>query len=116
MADLIRIGYWRSDVSPDLPHPRGLVDESWASDGRDLVVAYLRGGLPVLHAVGFSPCRMCDLAANGSADLTDGNFLWPEGLAHYVEHHDVRLPAEFERHAVARREALEADAIRSRCG
>lgn len=32
---------------------------------------------------------------NGSAELTDGkHFVWPQGLAHYVEAHDVRLPDE----------------------
>jgi hypothetical protein len=33
----------------------------------------------------------------GSRCLTDGLWVWPEGLAHYVEHHDVYLPAEFLR-------------------
>lgn len=36
----------------------------------------------------------------GSADLSDGTYLWPEGLAHYVEKHHVRLPAEFVKHVL----------------
>lgn len=45
-------------------------------------------------AAGTSLCRICG-QANGSAELTHGvRFVWPEGLAHYVEAHDVRLPAE----------------------
>ena len=32
---------------------------------------------------------------NGDSELTDGVFVWPEGLAHYVAVHDVRLPEEF---------------------
>ena len=31
----------------------------------------------------------------GSSDLTDGVWLWPEGLAHYVEVHGLPLPEEF---------------------
>ena len=31
----------------------------------------------------------------GSHCLTDGAWVWPEGLTHYVECHDVRLPGEF---------------------
>ncbi|HEY1188039.1 MAG TPA: hypothetical protein VGE74_10300 [Gemmata sp.] len=31
----------------------------------------------------------------GGRDLTDGVWMWPEGLAHYVECHAVRLPDEF---------------------
>ena len=35
----------------------------------------------------------------GCTELTDGVWVWPVGLAHYVEHHDVRLPDEFAAHA-----------------
>jgi hypothetical protein len=38
----------------------------------------------------------------GSSDLTDGTWLWPEGLAHYVRKHDVVLPEEFIAHVVSR--------------
>jgi hypothetical protein len=31
----------------------------------------------------------------GSWDLTDGQWVWPEGLAHCVEKHWVCLPDEF---------------------
>jgi hypothetical protein len=34
----------------------------------------------------------------GSTDRNDGTFVWPEGLLHYVERHDVRLPAAFVAH------------------
>jgi hypothetical protein len=34
----------------------------------------------------------------GSYDFTDGVWVWPEGLSHYVEIHCVRLPAEFIDH------------------
>jgi hypothetical protein len=30
--------------------------------------------------------------------MTDGVYCWPEGLAHYINEHDVRLPAEFVAH------------------
>ena len=31
----------------------------------------------------------------GTTDHLDGEWIWPAGLAHYVEHHAVRLPDEF---------------------
>ncbi|TCJ30784.1 hypothetical protein [Nocardioides jejuensis] len=114
MTNLVRVGYWRSALEPDLPHPSSYVDLAWNEEECNVVVDYLRGGLPVLHMLGFSPCRMCDLAQNGSAELTDGAYLWPEGLAHYVERHRVRLPGEFERHVLQRWETLEAAAVASR--
>lgn len=112
MTSLIRVGYWRSEYETTLPDPREHLDETWDGDERELVVAYLRGGLPVLHMMGFSPCRICD-SANGNAELTDGSYLWPEGLTHYVEHHGVRLPREFERHVLDRWESLEVAAFRA---
>ena len=38
----------------------------------------------------------------GHRDRSDGTWVWPDGLAHYVAAHDVRLPARFVRHALAR--------------
>ena len=56
---------------------------------------------PVLAVqMGYSLCRFCR-CTNGSAALRDGAWIWPEGLAHYVDVHDVVLPAEFVKHAVA---------------
>jgi len=34
----------------------------------------------------------------GSKELTDGVFVWPEGLHHYVSRYNVVLPEEFVEH------------------
>lgn len=112
VTDLILIGYWQSEREPLLPDPHRLVDQSWDRDERDLVVGYLRGGLAVVHMMGWSPCRMCSWQQNGASELTDGTYLWPEGLAHYVADHGVRLPDEFVHHAVSRFGDLESAAVR----
>ena len=39
---------------------------------------------------------------NGCLELCDDMWCWPEGLAHYVEVHEIRLPDEFVAHAAAR--------------
>jgi hypothetical protein len=47
--------------------------------------------------LGYSFCRLdCGLSSQlmGTRDLTDGEWVWPEGFAHYVEHHSVRPPAD----------------------
>ena len=31
----------------------------------------------------------------GCSDLTDGVWVWPEGLVHYIEAHELVLPEEF---------------------
>ena len=33
----------------------------------------------------------------GSRCLTDGEWVWPEGLEHYIEVHSVLLPEDFAR-------------------
>lgn len=102
MEPLIRIGYWWSEREPFLPHPERFVDDDLDADGRDLVVDYLHGGLVTTYWMGYSTCRICGLERNGTSDLSDGTYLWPEGLAHYVEAHNVRLPNEFVEHATSR--------------
>ncbi|WP_438027423.1 hypothetical protein [Sorangium sp. So ce233] len=102
MLELRRIGYWRSTAEPLWPDPAWFVDENWASSERTRVLAYLRDGVILWVAGGHSWCRFrCGTHACGSAELSDGRFLWPEGLAHYVEGHGVRLPDEFVERALA---------------
>jgi hypothetical protein len=48
---------------------------------------------------GFSTCRFGCAGAVGSRELTDGVWLWPEGLGHYVETHAICLPDDFLAHA-----------------
>lgn len=95
------IGYWYEPSTPeDWPSVSGFVGECPPTE-RDAVVAYLRSGTPLVAFAGHSVCRVCGLD-NGSTELTDGeHFVWPQGLAHYVEAHHVRLPQEVV--AVARR-------------
>jgi hypothetical protein len=54
--------------------------------------------------MGYSECRLCG-ARNGSLELTDGVYVWPDGLSHYVRQHSVRLPTAFTDH-VERMETL----------
>ena len=62
--------------------------------------------------MGLSDCRLCG-RVNGSAEFTDGVYLWPEGLAHYVREHSVKLPNEVLAHIRRRYEEMVALAPRS---
>jgi hypothetical protein len=91
------VGYWREDLDL-LPHPRWLVRRRWRAKDRGRIAGYLRGGLEFTSYFGYSWCRFrcgIDDALMGNGELTDGVWVWPEGLAHYVECHGVRLPDEF---------------------
>jgi hypothetical protein len=100
------VGYWCPNrgwyawrTGSDLPDPRWLVQRGWRRRERSRILAYLRSA-PV-HAAwcGYSYCRfwlcLTPRPRMGSCDLSDGEWLWPQGLAHYVERHSVCLPDEF---------------------
>jgi hypothetical protein len=84
-----------------LADPAWFVDPNWNPLQRARVANYLRTASVPWAAGGLSWCRFrCGVRALGSAEHTDGVFHWPEGLVHYVESHNVRLPAEFTQHVL----------------
>lgn len=107
-ATLILIGYWSRSATDELwPRPEQFVDQSWDADDRYLLAEYLERGFIARSYMGYSTCRICG-ADNGALELTDGTFVWPDGLSHYVREHAVRLPESFETHALGRIEVFEA--------
>jgi hypothetical protein len=96
------VGYWWShpnDGFPEngrFPDPRRLVCPDWCAEEREQMAAYLRAGRTYAQWRGVSYCRFkCGVSDSmGSRCLTDGEWVWPEGLAHYIERHKVRLPDE----------------------
>lgn len=95
------IGYWRDipDEHIDCPEPNNLVKAEWIEPGdKARLVRYLLNGLVYESYRGYSYCRFncgIDFQQMGSRDFTDGCWVWPEGLAHYVKKHDVALPNDF---------------------
>jgi hypothetical protein len=83
-------------------HPRHLVDPGWAREERPGIVRYLNEAPAIIHFCGLSYCRF-GCGTNGSAEHSDGVWVWPEGLAHYLERHDVRLPEDFVTHMRSRK-------------
>ena len=92
---LVAIGYWNSESNPDLPNPFWFIDKNSPYNEKEQVVKYLKKGKPVLYSRGISICRICGEPTPGSADLTDGFFVFPSGLVHYVEKHSLQLPSRF---------------------
>ena len=94
---LVRIGYWRNESAQGWPDVRRFIDSDWDSGERERVSNHLHRGFVARAYLGKSHCRVCG-EANGALELSDGVFIWPEGLAHYVDVHHVRLPARFVEH------------------
>lgn len=102
-ATLIAIGYWRGPLEPDLPDPSQWQDATWSWAEQQQVLTYLRQGRRLMEWMGYSWCRFaCGIseASMGTSDVTDGTYIWPEALPHYLECHQVRLPAAFVEHVL----------------
>ncbi|WP_020474852.1 hypothetical protein [Zavarzinella formosa] len=104
MSEPLRaIGYWRCPENfVFLPHPKELVDRERDIEDRWVIAEYLRSGVRLHSCLGFSHCCFRNGPPDeemGSADLTDGIWVWPEGLPVYVERYAVRLPKDFCLHA-----------------
>src|SRR5947209_3270023 len=94
------VGFWRDThgVFRHCPRPQWLVERGWHAAELDRIIEYLRAGHDFVACCGWSVCRFrgCrEGERNGSGNFTDGEWYWPEGLAHYVERHAVLLPEAF---------------------
>jgi hypothetical protein len=93
------IGYWLGPYALGWPDVRDFVDPGWDLSERQAVGEWLQAGELFVAFLGYSECRFCGIR-NGSVELTDGVYLWPAGLAHYLSDHDVRLPNRIVKHAL----------------
>lgn len=91
------IGYWNGGTSSEndvWPDPKDFVFSMCESD-KLRILNYFNSAIEMPYAAaGFSECRFCKKAI-GNREFTDGKYLWPEGLPHYVDEHSVKLPIEF---------------------
>jgi hypothetical protein len=105
------IGFWIRDLRDEsYPAPQELVG-ALPEERRLSLAHYLESGATFGQYLGYSWCRfVCGAAESvaaqmdtrlGTRDLTDGTWVWPEGLAHYVREHGVVLPEEFMAHAAS---------------
>lgn len=92
------VGYWSNPTVPPersrgWPDPRDLTG-AWDGADRLATLAHLRRGKVFRVFAGASECRICATAL-GSLERSDGVWAWPDGLEHYVDAHDIRLPEAF---------------------
>ena len=102
LSKMVGYWFWYENLWPwdvqQFPHPEILIDPNWYSDKRDKIIEYLNSGWTHTHWRGLSFCRFqCGTPSRemGSRCLTDGEWVWPEGLVHYVEKHKIQLPEDF---------------------
>ena len=100
---LIAIGYWQSQWRPELPHPKSFINDQVSPGERKLLIEYLNKGKVVMYYLGYSYCRFdCGIPDHemGTACLTDGTYIWPQKLSHYIGVHNVWLPERFILHTI----------------
>lgn len=96
---LTAVGYWHSIFEPEYPDPAWFIDENWHPAEKKMVIAHLLQGQILADWTGQSWCRFrCGETQMGAKDMTDGVYIYPQGLVHYLEIHQVKLPDEFIRH------------------
>jgi hypothetical protein len=92
-------GIFQADDGTEEGVPRfsEFVDVGWQPGDKLRIVEYLKSAPNVLSSSSLpTPCMICgaELGDPGSF-FSDGEWLWPERLVHYMIEHDVRLPDEF---------------------
>lgn len=103
MTIVIREGFFHADTKNDKQFPRARAREvQWLGRRQFLNdLAKIEGSkkVEVVTCKGQSTCRCCDEKIGAKAlEYKVGQvvFQWPQGLAHYVEEHNVRPGLAFQ--------------------
>lgn len=101
MNKLIALGYWKSEKQGDMPKPEDFIDFDWNIDTREAVISYLKelDRPENTIASGYTKCNLnCMVELVDLGICSDGTFVWPRSLVHYVEYHGVIMPNSFIEH------------------
>ncbi len=96
------IGYWiESLADTNYFPPQELIGEL-PPETKRRIAEYLDAGSLFAEYRGLSWCRFgCIHVHMGYRELTDGYWVWPEGLSHYIRDHAVTLPDQFIEHVLS---------------
>lgn len=111
MTELQRTGFFREmphgqPTDPSLAEARGAI----AAPHEDRITAYLEAGHVYIATPGYTYDVLDPGKRIGPPHYqTDGRFVWPGDLAHYVRTYHVRLDGRFLEHVVANHWTVPAD-------
>src|SRR5215211_1156339 len=103
MTELQRTGFFR-EMPHGEPTDPSLAEARSAAAGphEDRIAAYLEAGHVYVATPGYTRDVFDGSQRIGPAHyLTDGRYLWPGDLAHYVRTYHVRVAAPFVEHMMA---------------
>lgn len=78
------------------------MDPSWDPQDRRELTNYILSAPLVVATSGQSACRLCEAMLSASAFQSDGVWLWPQDLGHYLTSHGVRLTEALVTHIRAK--------------
>jgi len=94
-------GFWKASEldSEELPWVHDFTDENWNPKDKERLLAYIYN-CPLVIVSGSirTKCLLCDDELASSDFVSDGEWLWPKDLTHYMMKHFVRLPDKFIEH------------------
>jgi hypothetical protein len=93
-------GIWEGTVHTVevLPSVLSAIDPSWEPDDKGGLMSYVAQAPVVLTASPSSRCLLCPSEVPTSCWQSDGVWLWPKSLTHYLYWHSVVLPEQFVEH------------------
>lgn len=95
-------GFWRpiNIHKPERPPMEQFVDPDWDPAEKEQALLYLdKTKVVIVAGMPSVKCGLCGQdTGNPSAHKSDGTWVWPEGLAHLVRKHGVRLPDRMIEH------------------
>lgn len=94
-------GFWQVDAENDahLPLLETWIAPAWQPEDREELLSYIENAPLVVASSNLkSPCLICGALQNSSDFRSDGDWLWPADLAHYISQHRVRIPDSMIQH------------------
>ncbi len=94
------IGYWKSDNHPTFIDPKYIMG-TWREEKRASIIAYLQSGRIFCDHLQLEQCIICKYETK-RIDLTDGLWIWPSILVHYIQEHNILMPPDVEKELARR--------------
>ncbi len=64
-------------------------------ENKDKILKYLNNGYKVSTLSTMKQCEVCMSSAGPVSYFTDGYWIWPKWLNHYLTEHNIELPEKF---------------------
>jgi hypothetical protein len=79
-----------------IPDIDSFIDKTWHPEDKSLIINYLKISPNVVASSAMpTMCMLCgEMLGDPGSFFSDGYWLWPERLVHYIEKHNLRIPDE----------------------